>query len=189
MVNMIKILVAVSVVISIIGIALLGKKLKHFFSFKTAKTPHKESLWLELVSGGLVLFIATAYYLNKRPDATGLMWSGVAVFFFGGLLQLFARKQLHNDKTFEERLSSGFSAAQTGIYKRIRHPSKAALLLLLLGFSLSMGSFWATALWFIFFLPSVLFRISQEERSLQETFNDRWLTYKSDTRKLIPGVL
>lgn len=188
MVNMLKVLTAVAILLLIIGIAMLGKRLKKALRFKSATTPQKESIWVELVAGLLVLFIATAFYINKRPDATIAMWIGTLVFFIGGLIQLIAKKQLRKNETYEELLNGGVSNA-TGLYKRVRHPSKTALVTLLAGYCLALGSYWALAIWLILFIPSVLFRISQEERILEEQHGSSWLSYKDDTKKLIPYLL
>jgi protein-S-isoprenylcysteine O-methyltransferase Ste14 len=189
MVNMLKVLVAVIILLIIIGIAMLGKKILRTLIFKTAKTPSAESTWLEAIAGIIVVGIALANYINKRPDENITMWIGTIIFFLGGLLQLLARKQLHEDKTFEERLSSGFEAAQTGLYSKLRHPSKSALLLLMLGLCLALQSWWALGLYIILFFPSVLYRISQEEKALLDKFGERWMSYKDDTKRIIPGFL
>jgi len=186
---MLKVLVAVIVLLVIIGIAMLGKKIARTLIFRTAKTPSNESIWMEIVTGLLAVGIAIANYIRNKPDANIAMWIGVLIFFLGGLLQFIARKQLGEDKTFEERLSSGFEAAQTGLYTKIRYPSKSSLLLLLIGLCLTLGSWWGLGIILILFFPSVLYRISQEERALLDRFGDRWLAYKSDTKKLIPEIL
>jgi protein-S-isoprenylcysteine O-methyltransferase Ste14 len=188
MVNMLKVLAAVVILLIIIGIGMLGKKLLRALIFKTAKTPSKESIVLEIVTGLLVVGIATANYARKEPEATITMWIGALVFFLGGILQLVARKQLHEDKTFEERLSTGFEAAQTGLYSKIRHPSKTALLIILIGLCLALGSWWGLGLLAVLFFPSTLYRISQEERALLDKFGERWMDYKSDSKRIIPGI-
>ncbi|MBS3148465.1 isoprenylcysteine carboxylmethyltransferase family protein [Candidatus Woesearchaeota archaeon] len=189
MVNMIKVLIAVFVLELIIGIAILGKNLTRALIFRTAKTKNNEGIFLEAATGALAAIISIVYYTQNKPDATILMWLGLIVFFCGGILQFIARKQLFEDKTFEERARQSLEAATTGIYSVIRHPSKTALLLMLLGICLSMGSYWSLGLLFVLFLPSVLYRISQEEELLLDEFNDRWLAYKEDTKKLIPYIL
>ena len=189
MVNMIKVLIAVIVLLIIIGIALLGKKVTRTLIFKTAKTSNNESTWMVIITELLTIGIATAYYVKNNPAADAIMWTGLFVFFLGGLLQIIARRHLHEDKTFEDRLSAGFEAAQTGIYTKLRHPNKTAQLLLVIGFSMMMGSIWALALAIILFFPSVLYRISQEERALLDKFGDRWMDYKSDTKRIIPKIL
>jgi len=189
MVNTLKVLAAVVALLIIIGLGMLGKKVVRVLIFKTAKTHSNESIVLEFITGAVTAGIAIAYYTSKQPIADAFMWTGIIVFFLGGILQLIARKQLYEEKTFEERLSASFAAAQTGLYSKIRHPNKSALLLMMLGFCLAMGSIWGLALTIILFLPSVLYRISQEERTLLDKFGDRWMSYKDDTKRLIPGIL
>jgi len=189
MVNMLKVLIAVIILLVIIGIALLGKRLLRALIFKTAKTPHNESLWLQLITGLIVIALALAFYGQKKPDATIVMWIGILIFFLGGLLQLIIRKKMHDDKTYEDRLSSGFEAAQTGIYGKLRFPSKSALLLLVFGWCLALGSMWGITLFIVLFFPSILYRISQEEKALLDKFGERWIAYQGDTKKIIPGIL
>ena len=185
---MLKVLVAVIVLLIIIGIAMLGKKIVRSLIFRSAKTKNSESIWLEVVTGLVTVVVAFAYYWRNEPDATIVMWLGVLVFFLGGLLQLICRKQLNDDRTFEDRLSSGFEAAQTGIYAKLRYPSKTALLLIILGFSLAMGSWWAVTLLLILFWPSTIYRISQEEQALLDKFGERWLAYKAESKKIMPEI-
>lgn len=188
MINMIKILVAVIILLAIIDLGILGKKALRALIFRTAKTQSPESLVLEWVTGLLVVGLSLAYYLKQQPQADLTMWAGVVVFFAGAILQFIARKQLYEDKTLEERLMSGFSAAQVGLYSKIRHPSKAALLLMMIGLCFALGSLWAFAVLVFLFIPSMLYRMSQEERALQDKFGERWMEYKEDTKRIIPGV-
>ena len=189
MVNMLKILVALAVLLIIIGIAMLGGKIFRFLIFRSAKTKSSESAWMEIIAGLITIGIALFYYVNKKPDATIAMWTGAILFFLGGLLQIMARRQLHEDKTFQERLSAGFDAAQTGLYAKLRYPSKTALLLMMLGICLATQSWWALGLYFIIFIPSALFRISQEEKEMLDQFGDRWMSYKEETKRIIPYIL
>jgi protein-S-isoprenylcysteine O-methyltransferase Ste14 len=188
MVNMIKILVFVTIIAFIVGLGMLGKKVLHTLIFKTAKTSSNESIVLEWITGILVVGLSIAYYINQQPVADITMWAGVAVYFAGWILQFVARRQLYDDKTFETRLRSGFEAAQLGLYAKLRHPSKAALLLIMIGLCFSLGSIWALAMLVFLFLPSVLYRISQEDQALLDQFGERYMTYREDTKRIIPGV-
>ncbi len=189
MVNMLKILVAITVLLIIIGIALLGGRIFRLLIFKTAKTKSSESSWILAIMGLVTAGLAIYYYINNKPDAIISMWAGAVLFFLGGLLQIIARRQLHDDKTFQERLSAGFEAAQTGIYAKLRHPGKTALLLIMLGICLATRSWWSLGLYFALFVPAVLYKISQEEKELLDQFGDRWMSYKEDTKRIIPHIL
>jgi protein-S-isoprenylcysteine O-methyltransferase Ste14 len=189
MVNLLKVLTAVIILQLIISYFMLHKKMKWLLIFRTTKTPSNESKTLEIIAALLVIGIAIGGYIFVRPNATALMWIGVLVFFLGGLLQIIARKQLHEDKTYGERLSTGFAAAQTGMYAKLRYPSKAALMLMIIGLCLLTGSWWALLIFIILYFPSVLYRISQEEKELLDKFGDRWLEYRKETDRFIPKVL
>ncbi|RJQ19948.1 isoprenylcysteine carboxylmethyltransferase family protein [Candidatus Woesearchaeota archaeon] len=188
MVNMLKVLVAVAVLLIIIGLGLLGKNLKRAWLFRSAKTNSSESLVLEAVSAGIVTFFAVTHYTRNDPAVNPLMWIGLFVFFAGGIVQLIARKHLYDDYSFEKRLHSGFEAAQTGIYSKLRHPSQTALLLFLLGLCLVTDSLWGLGVFVVLFIPSVLYRISQEEQKLLDQFGERYEAYRSDSKRIIPGI-
>lgn len=187
MVNMLKILAAEFVLLAIIGYGMLGKNVLKTYILRTAKTG-SESFWLELISAALVAFFAFTHYIRNDPATNGVMWFGALVFLLGGILQLVARKHLYDDATFEDRLKSGFAAAQTGIYARLRHPSQAALVVMTLGLCLTTDSIWALGVFVVLFIPAVLFRISSEEQKLLDQFGDRYDAYREDSKRIIPGV-
>jgi|GEM_PF-1761671 len=188
MVNMLKVIGAIVVLLAIIAFAMFGKKALRTLIFKTAKTQNNEGLWLEIVTATLAITIALAYYLQNEPIADPFMWIGLLIFIGGWIFQFINRKHLGDNRTYEERLASGFNAAQLGIYSKLRHPSQSALLIILFGFSLSLGSIWACAIVLFLVLPSAIYRVSQEERALYEKFGERWLDYKEDTKRIIPYV-
>lgn len=188
MVNMLKVIAAITVLIAIIAFATLGKKAIRTLIFKTAKANNTEGLWLEIITASLSAIIALAYYIQNEPETDLFMWTGLLIYTTGWAFQIVNRKHMGDDTTFEERLGSGFDAAQRGIYSKLRHPSQTALIIILLGFALSLGSIWACAIVLILTLPSAMYRVSQEERALYERFGERWLEYKTETKRMIPYI-
>jgi protein-S-isoprenylcysteine O-methyltransferase Ste14 len=188
MVNMLKVIGAITILLAIIALAMFGKKALRVFIFKTATAHNTEGLWLESITAGLTIIIALAYYIQNEPIADPFMWTGLLIFIAGWAFQFINRKHLGDDMTYEDRLKSGFDAAQLGIYSKLRHPSQSALIVILLGFSLALGSIWACAMVLLLVLPSAMYRISQEERALYERFGERWIEYKEETKRMIPYV-
>jgi len=188
MVNMLKIMVAATFLLAIISFGILGKKTLKLYIFRSAKTTGSESFWLELLSAGLVIFFALSHYIRNDPAVNPLMWFGTVLFLLGGIVQIIARKHLYDDHAFEERLHSGFEAAQTGIYAKIRHPGQSAILLLLLGICFATDSIWALGVYVVLLIPSVLFRISAEEQKLTDQFGERYEAYREDSKRIIPGI-
>jgi protein-S-isoprenylcysteine O-methyltransferase Ste14 len=187
---MLKVVVAVAILLLIIGIAMLGKRLKSAFIFRGITTPSSESIWIEAIALLLGIGLAIADYVMKRPDPGVVGWIGVVLFFSGGLFQLFTRKVLGEFKTFSDKMKTDVEVARnTRIYKHLRHPSKFALLLMAFGLALSLVSWWGMLLLAILFIPALLFRTSQEERTFIDEFGELYITYQGETRKLIPGML
>ena len=76
----------------------------------------------------------------------------------------------------------------TGIYKFIRHPIYAGLLLEILGFSLAVSN-WLS--FFIILLPNAAamgYRIYVEEKALEQHFGNEYFAYERRTKRLIPGI-
>jgi len=75
-----------------------------------------------------------------------------------------------------------------GMYKIIRHPSYLGLLLIMIGFSISMNSLISVLLVTIPMFLAINFRIIVEEKLLTEGFGDVYNNYKTKTKRLIPWV-
>jgi protein-S-isoprenylcysteine O-methyltransferase Ste14 len=84
-------------------------------------------------------------------------------------------------------IQPGHTLVTSGIYGVIRHPSYLGLLINSLGWSLAfrsaVGVFLTVSL-----IPSLLARIDAEENLLYSQFGDEYDTYRSHTRRLIPGI-
>ncbi|PIN74609.1 hypothetical protein COV18_06980 [Candidatus Woesearchaeota archaeon CG10_big_fil_rev_8_21_14_0_10_37_12] len=185
MVNMLKIL-GLAIVILIIFVIVMKLKFKQLFIFRSAKPLHEESKWLELITTTLVIVMAFAHYWINEPEASIVMWLGAVIFMGGWILQFFARKQLGAFITLDQKLQTGFTF--DGMYKKIRHPSKTGLIVILLGLCLALGSWWALGILIVFFIPSLIYKIIQEEQTLIDKYDKDWQAYSNDTNRLIPGV-
>lgn len=185
MVNSFKILAAVLVLLAIIAYGALGKRFSVLLRIKSAQTPQNESIVVEAIAAALVVIVATGYYITSKPDFGFVSGLGVALFFGGGLLQIFTKKHIGHG-TLQDTFST---IPKEGAFRLVRHPSKTSLLLLLIGYCLALNSIWALILCLALFLPAVLFRIAQEEKVLAEQYDELWRAYAQDTKKLVPGLL
>lgn len=181
MVNMLKVVIAATILLTLLGIIFLGKRAKYLLKFSSVKTLRQESAWIINIIGVMVITIAIFDYIRNKPEATIIMWIGTGIYFLGGILQIISRKQLGS---LEENFNK-----HKGLYNRIRHPSKTACLLMSTGICLAMNSWWALILLLVLFLPAMLFRISQEEQTMADKYGEEWLIYQSDTKKIIPGII
>jgi protein-S-isoprenylcysteine O-methyltransferase Ste14 len=115
-------------------------------------------------------------------------YSGLLIFLFGLILRWCAIIQLKNAFTVDVAISKDQAIKTDGLYKKIRHPSYAGLLLMLVGLSIAMNdviSFFVIS--FTNFI-TISYRILVEERVLTDEFGDSYQKYKSATKKIIPGI-
>ena len=75
----------------------------------------------------------------------------------------------------------------TGLYALVRHPMYMGALLLLVGMSLSLGSWWGLCV-FLLFIPALAWRVFDEERFLAKNLPG-YSEYLDKVRyRLVPGV-
>ena len=179
MVNSIKILIAVTILLFIIGISLIGKKIRFFFSFESLKIRKSESFWILLISIVLVLFTAISEYVRFESGAWVILVLGLLIFAFGVILQLFIIKQKSD---FKKKLKI------VGIYKKLRFPGYSALTLILFGLCLIFNSLWAVMILLVLYIPSLMYRMAQEDTAMADIDEDKFGLYSAETKRIIPKV-
>lgn len=75
-----------------------------------------------------------------------------------------------------------------GVYRRIRHPMYAALLLYGLGQALVLPNYVAGPSYAVAMLLLVVLRIGPEERMMLAAFGEPYEQYRSQTKRLVPGI-
>jgi protein-S-isoprenylcysteine O-methyltransferase Ste14 len=140
---------------------------------------------LVAVSIGAPIGIAAASNAPQLgiPTAAGLvvMWLGLAT-------RLWAVVSLGRSFRTTVEVDPDQAVITTGPYRWIRHPSYTGLLLLVAGFGLTADTWLSIAVCFLAPLPAVLRRIHVEEAELEHVLGDAYRTYRSHTRRLVPGV-
>jgi protein-S-isoprenylcysteine O-methyltransferase len=90
--------------------------------------------------------------------------------------------------TVDVQVSADHQLIDSGPYRFIRHPSYTGILFEFLGFGLCLGN-WLSVL--IIIVPvgaAFLYRIRVEESALARGLGERYVTYCSRTKRLIPFV-
>jgi protein-S-isoprenylcysteine O-methyltransferase len=76
----------------------------------------------------------------------------------------------------------------TGLYRRIRHPSYLGACIALSGFALGQGSWLGAVFMLACALAAYAYRIEVEERALLASLGETYAAYRKRTHRLIPGV-
>ena len=86
-------------------------------------------------------------------------------------------------------ISQNHKLIDTGIYKYIRHPIYAGVLLQLLGLGLGLANWISILVLVLLNAASLAYRIYVEEKALEKHFGDEYIKYAHKTKRLIPGIL
>ncbi len=188
MINMLKVLIAVFVLIMLLALATLGKDIKKWFVYRITKKSPVESLWIILITLTLLIVITIADFIKNKPKPEGIMITGLFMFFLGGIMQIIVKKKVNI--TLQEKMKTAFNKiTTTGIYSKIRHPSKLAGLMMIIGLCLALKSLWGIIILITLFLPGLFYKIHQEEKILLDEYGERYFEYQDKTKKLIPKIL
>jgi protein-S-isoprenylcysteine O-methyltransferase Ste14 len=82
----------------------------------------------------------------------------------------------------------GHRLVTEGVYRRVRHPMYAALLLYSAGLALAIPNRLAGLSYFAAMALLFALRLRPEERLMRETFGEAYDAYRARTTRLVPGV-
>lgn len=138
------------------------------------------------VGGAVVSVLVPATVITG--GAWWFFWAGLAVAAAGQALRLRAVHELGASFTFQVQTVQGQRVVDTGLYRRIRHPSYTGALICALGFTISYTN-WLAPLTVLGLAAAYVVRIPHEERVLVEGLGEPYRQYIQRTRRLIPFVL
>ena len=136
-----------------------------------------------------ILWIATPWFafadyrLYLKPLLTGSLLLALGLWLF---------YRSHSDLgtnwsvTLEIREAHGL--VTDGVYRRVRHPMYAALLLYGLGQAIVVPNWVAGPVYAVAMVLICAFRLGREEALMREHFKSAYDAYASRTKRLIPGV-
>lgn len=113
---------------------------------------------------------------------------GLALVLAGLALRWAALRQLGPQFTVDVAIVREHRLVQRGLYRRLRHPAYAGLLLSLLGLGLALGNAYSLAAILPLPLAALLYRIRVEERALRAHFGGAFDAYARRSWRLLPGI-
>jgi protein-S-isoprenylcysteine O-methyltransferase Ste14 len=118
----------------------------------------------------------------------GLIVAGLTLMLLGIGLRWYAVRTLGAYFTTTVATRAGQPIIEVGPYRLVRHPSYAAILMILLGFCLALTNLFS----FLGLVPAAIglgYRIRVEERALLERLGEDYAAYMRRTKRLIPRVV
>jgi len=166
-------------------IMLLHNKKKGYYTIE------KKSKYVIIL--GIILGMSIGqFFLESRlrflEDFTFFRYLGVFVMLLGLIIRMIAILQLGTSFTDHIMVKKEKALYKKGLYKFIRHPSYLGEIMIFLGVSFVYA--YPLSSMIAFFIPTLafLYRIHIEEKSLIHHYQDVYVDYQKETKKIIPFV-
>jgi protein-S-isoprenylcysteine O-methyltransferase Ste14 len=152
---------------------------------------YKDSEKIRISAPILTIFHLILAILLRRllplpiPVPAIAQWLGLGLTALGFILGLLAltefRRARSRAASGPKKSTAGF--VSTGVYHYTRNPVYLGFVFMLIGLSLSMGTYWGVVLaWpLVVFMNNLV--IKPEEISLEKRFKDQYIDYKSKVRR------
>ncbi len=131
--------------------------------------------------------ITGGFFLSESVND---FWAGFGLVFIiaGIIIRWISIIQLGKSFTVDVAITDASKLKTDGLYEKVRHPSYLGLLLIIIGFSLTMYSFYSFLVLVVPVFLAISYRISVEEKVLMNEFGDSYNKYKTATKRIIPGI-
>jgi protein-S-isoprenylcysteine O-methyltransferase Ste14 len=130
-------------------------------------------------------------YLDGRnlwvTDDAVTPYVGLALLTLGGILRIAAVFTLGRRFTGLVAIQEGHRLQTDGLYRHVRHPSYAGMLLYVAGYVLVFRC-WLGLLLVAGMLAVLLARMNSEEALLESEFGEEYASYRRHTWRLVPWV-
>lgn len=117
--------------------------------------------------------------------AAVLLWAGAAMVAAGAGVNILSRFILKDNWANHIKIYADHTLVKTGVYRKIRHPLYASLMLMLFGGALMYRNALCALLTACVFIPFMAYRAKQEEALLSERFLD-YAEYKKQAGMFLP---
>ena len=145
-------------------------------------------LWITAfiaIALGVMFCMYTDFSIFQNPMLSQI---GLVVMLLGISFRFIAIRQLGKFFTVDVILHADHQLIQTGLYKKLRHPSYTGIMITLAGFGLSLNNYVSLVLVVSLFFVALQNRINIEEKALLQKFGMMYEQYSKTTWKLIPFV-
>ena len=168
-----------------------GRESRRVKVIKSHKTP-LESIILILAWTGffipLIWISSPAFSFAEYPLRIGPLISGIVCFVIGLWLFYRSHADLGANWSITLEVRDRHRLITEGIYRRVRHPMYAALLLYGVAHALVIPNWVAGPSNLVAFAVLFALRVRAEERMMLEQFGDEYTAYVARTNRLVPGV-
>ena len=150
---------------------------------------------LRVVLVGFSVAILAAFLLSFVAQQATLPGSrfawfciGVLTLIAGSLLRRHCFRVLGTYFTGAVTIQTGHRVIESGAYRRVRHPSYSAALLIVLGIALSLGNWLGVVVSFVIAFLAYSYRARVEEQALLASLGAPYARFMATRKRFIPFV-
>ena len=156
---------------------------------KKVERQHLALILLQVLSISLVLAVP---FCDRRKILTIsssdiMRFIGLAFYIIGFITMHLAERYLGKQFSIEVEIQNDHKLFTDGPFRYIRHPRYLGIIIFTIGIALTFNS-WFGLFLVLLIIMVLLWRISDEEKLMQEEFGDKWAAYKEGTDRLIPFI-
>lgn len=151
------------------------------------------TLYYNFIAIALGMTIASVLNGNSKFFFPGrwsdtVFWLGLCIMWLGLGLRIWAVITLGASFRTTVETHKDQQVVRSGPYRLLRHPSYSGLILMCLGFGITLQNWLSLAFAVILPLVALLYRIYIEEAVLVSSLGSDYTKYQSETKKIIPWV-
>jgi protein-S-isoprenylcysteine O-methyltransferase Ste14 len=136
----------------------------------------------------LIWVALPAFSFAEYPLRLAPLVAGVGCLVVGLWLFYRSHADLGTNWSITLELREGHRLVAHGVYRSVRHPMYAALLLYSAGQALVLPNWVAGPSYLVAITILFAFRVGDEEQMMREQFGDDYAAYMARTKRLVPGL-
>ena len=160
--------------------------------FRTGAKENRDRYSFALILAGNLVGWWVAIWLVRRGtgafDSVPLQVAGLGVMGVGIVLRTLAIAQLGRLHSPNVAVQADHRVVDTGLYRRVRHPSYLGAIIAFLGCTVALGNGLSVVAVMALTVPAYLFRIHEEEAALAAALGEPYRAYQARTHRLLPGI-
>jgi protein-S-isoprenylcysteine O-methyltransferase len=160
--------------------------------YRTGRKENRDRYSMAIIFACTLVAWTTAVWLLRRGpggfESRAVQVAGLVVMGAGILVRSLAIAQLGRLHSPNVAVQADHPVVDTGLYRRVRHPSYLGAIIAFFGCALALGNWLSVVAVMALTVPAYLFRIREEEAALAEALGEPYRAYQARTHRLVPGV-
>lgn len=155
------------------------------------KKNDKLSILLILIASSISVLSAViewGYFTQNKSEMNFVSMTGLVMLLGGTAVRVWAIYILGKNFTATVKVTAKHELIREGPYSVVRHPSYLGALIAITGCPVFLNNIYSVFIAFFLMMLVYYFRITFEEKVLEEHFGNAYINYKKNTYRLLPFI-